>query len=62
MCITPRDTSSDELAYAQWNTARHISVNLLSLLLLLHVVPGATLPWVTDLSVRVPPRALRRGG
>ena len=27
-----------------------------------HVVPGATLPWVTDLSVRVPPRALRRGG
>ena len=29
---------------------------------LLHVVPGATLPWVTDLSIRVPPRALRRGG
>ena len=29
---------------------------------LLHVVPGATLPWVTDLSVRVPPRALGQGG
>ena len=28
---------------------------------LLHVVPGATLPWITDLSVRVPPRALGRG-
>ena len=29
---------------------------------LLHVVPGATLPWVTDLSVRVQPRALGQGG
>ena len=29
---------------------------------LLHVVPSATLPWVTDLSVRLPPRALGQGG
>ena len=46
---------------------------LLSVLILVHrlfsgaglgllVVPGATLPWVTDLSVRVPPRALGQGG
>ena len=28
----------------------------------LPVVPGATLPWVTDVSVRVPPRGLGQGG
>ena len=29
---------------------------------LLCVVPGATLPWVTDLSMRVPPRAFGQCG
>ena len=40
-----------------------VSVSVQRLLAwLLHVVPRATLPWVTDLSVHLPPRALRQGG
>ena len=62
-CRVPTDEAGFE-GYSVGIRARaQVSVSVQRLVAwLLHVVPGATLPWVTDLSVRVPPRALRRSG